>query len=133
MARKPHNLKDQPFGCLVALEPTPLRRRRSVVWRCRCKKCGAEALVAADRLRAGTTRSCRCLRRDNVGRSKFTRPQLEVRNKEVARLRGEGLTLEQIGARVKLSKQGVGRILSKAGLGTGRIGRPPRAGAGPER
>lgn len=49
------------FGRLVAVKPTVERRRRSVVWECLCD-CGVTALVAADKLKSGTTKSCGCLR-----------------------------------------------------------------------
>ena len=61
-SRKSRNIKDitnQRFGRLVALYPTAERRRRCVVWHCRCD-CGRTKEVSINSLVQGGTRSCGC-------------------------------------------------------------------------
>lgn len=53
------------FGSLTALEPTGKRKRKDVVWRCRCS-CGMEAEFPATRLLTGNTLSCGCLRGEHL-------------------------------------------------------------------
>jgi len=62
---RPKDLTGQLFGYLTALEPTPKRYRKDVIWRCRCK-CGTEIEMTATRLLSGNTLSCGCLRTDNL-------------------------------------------------------------------
>jgi hypothetical protein len=59
------DLTGQRFGRLMVLEQTAERRQGKVVWRCLCN-CGQESLVATDKLRGGTTRSCGCLKREDA-------------------------------------------------------------------
>lgn len=54
----PADLTNQRFGHLTALEPTPYRRRRYVLWRCRCD-CGREACYSSIQLKRGSARNCR--------------------------------------------------------------------------
>lgn len=52
----------QRYGRLVAVEPTKivlLSGRASTAWKCNCD-CGGLAVVHADHLRSGKTRSCGC-------------------------------------------------------------------------
>jgi len=48
-------------GRLTVLEKTQERKRRYVLWRCRCD-CGREILAEGYRLKNGLVRSCGCLR-----------------------------------------------------------------------
>ena len=54
------DLTNQRFGRLIAIEPTPERKTRSIVWKCRCD-CGREAFVPSIWLRRGIKQSCGCL------------------------------------------------------------------------
>ena len=56
------DLTGQRFGKLVAIEPTELRDRGAVVWRCRCD-CGREKLVNTRQLINGSVKSCGCQRK----------------------------------------------------------------------
>ena len=60
------NLRDQPFGLLVAEEPTTKRQFGNVVWRCRCA-CGNVVEVNVNRLRVGAVKSCGCLNHQPIG------------------------------------------------------------------
>src|SRR4030042_6036882 len=54
------DITNQRFGKLIALEPTTLRKRSSIIWKCQCD-CGKIVLKASDNLRRGFTKSCGCL------------------------------------------------------------------------
>ena len=69
------DLTNMKFGKLTAIEPTDLRYRRAVVWRCRCD-CGNECLIPAERLVSRNTRSCGCLRREEVAKRDAERDSL---------------------------------------------------------
>ena len=60
----------QRFGKLVALKPTEERKRGYIVWECKCD-CGKTAYVASTDLLKGSTKSCGCLYKENVGRNSF--------------------------------------------------------------
>ena len=55
------DIAGQRFGMLTALRPSNQRRGGSVVWECLCD-CGKNALVQADSLLSGNTKSCGCNR-----------------------------------------------------------------------
>ncbi len=54
------DLTGKRFGRLTALEPTPKRRKSSVIWRCRCD-CGNEIECESENLTRGKVKSCGCL------------------------------------------------------------------------
>lgn len=56
------NLLGQTFGQLTVIEKTEKRRKRRVVWKCRCS-CGNYKEVSSDRLEEGMVKSCGCLRK----------------------------------------------------------------------
>lgn len=56
------DLTGQRFGRLTVIRPTEERRRKAVVWECKCD-CGNTAFVSSKNLKTGTTRSCGCLRK----------------------------------------------------------------------
>lgn len=62
---KAKNLQGQTFGYLTAIAPTGAKKRRDLVWRCRCR-CGNEIDLAATRLLTGNNLSCGCLRAENL-------------------------------------------------------------------
>lgn len=66
----PRDLTGLVFGRLtvVAFHDVHKARRR---WLCRCE-CGADAIVAANGLTTGRTRSCGCLQRETVGAQRRT-------------------------------------------------------------
>lgn len=62
------NFKDitgQRFGRLVAVERAGRNRERKAMWKCICD-CGNEVVCSGKDLRNGNTKSCGCLRLDNL-------------------------------------------------------------------
>jgi hypothetical protein len=57
------DLSNQKFGRLTALKPIGSAGNGSVMWECLCD-CGNTTVVRGDLLRAGKTKSCKCLLRD---------------------------------------------------------------------
>lgn len=55
------------FDRLTAIRPTDMRKRRFVVWKCRCD-CGATAFVMRGALVSGNTKSYGCLLRETAGK-----------------------------------------------------------------
>lgn len=62
--RKGKNIRDlthMDLGGMEALSPTKERDYKgSVIWKCRCKKCGKEKLLSEDALVHGNYKSCGC-------------------------------------------------------------------------
>ena len=65
------DLTGQRFGKLVAEKRYYDAERKITFWRCKCD-CGAEAMVRANSLKHGRTKSCGCLRRDSNNTKKTT-------------------------------------------------------------
>lgn len=65
------NITGQRFGRLAALGPTSRDRNKHTVWLCQCD-CGNTTHVTLQSLRGGTTRSCGCLYREDIGRRSKT-------------------------------------------------------------
>ncbi|MGX8715089.1 MAG: hypothetical protein ACSW8A_05000 [Lachnospiraceae bacterium] len=61
MHKEQQSLAGMRVGRLTVLEKTEERRRRYVLWRCRCE-CGREVLVEGYRLKNHLVMSCGCLR-----------------------------------------------------------------------
>ncbi len=61
------DITGQRFGRLVVIEQLPERRRKHIVWRCKCD-CGNYSDVLGYSLRYGTTQSCGCLETENKER-----------------------------------------------------------------
>ena len=59
------DLTGERYGRLVAVSPTALRVRKSVVWLWRCD-CGEQKEIVASDVRHGGTRSCGCLRDEDI-------------------------------------------------------------------
>lgn len=68
MSRRFKDLTGQHFGRLTVLSKTDKRFGGRVVWHCRCQ-CGNEVDVVSSYLLGGDTRSCGCLRTDNLQRA----------------------------------------------------------------
>ena len=62
------DLTGQQFGRLVVLKRAETSEKSKPKWLCRCE-CGNEVTVIGHSLRSGITRSCGCLRNENVGLS----------------------------------------------------------------
>jgi hypothetical protein len=62
-ASRAAQLAGLPLGRLVPLAPVWRNERREIIWVCRCQ-CGALCKVLSNRLSAGRTRSCGCLKRE---------------------------------------------------------------------
>lgn len=62
--RRKLDLAGQRFGKLTVLRPAE-NAGRYTAWLCRCE-CGREAVVLTRRLRGGCTKSCGCLKPDNL-------------------------------------------------------------------
>ena len=73
-------------------------------WLLRCTTCGLENAVITTNLNAGTARR-RCPR--------CTKPKLTQRETEIAKLVAEGLKNEAIAQRLVITKESVGRSLSR--------------------
>ncbi len=58
-----YDLRDKQFGYLTAIEPTGEKKRKDIIWRCKCK-CGNEIDIPAGLLARGNTTSCGCLKLD---------------------------------------------------------------------
>lgn len=59
------DLHGQRFGRLVVIARSPRRVPGNVLWLCRCD-CGQTHVVPSKLLRHGKTRSCGCLRAENI-------------------------------------------------------------------
>lgn len=70
------DISGQIFGRLTALEPTPARYARSVVWMCRCE-CGKIVRVSVVRLNSGNCQSCGCLAKE-VSAKNFRRTSMRL-------------------------------------------------------
>ncbi len=55
-----YDIRGKQFGYLTAIEPTGEKRRKDIIWRCKCR-CGNEIEVYAGLLVRGNTTSCGCL------------------------------------------------------------------------
>lgn len=71
----PRDLKNQRFGKLIAIRPTPERKSGSVVWLCVCD-CGNEKLATAQNLSRGDAKSCGCSTNELISAAgyKYGRP-----------------------------------------------------------
>lgn len=65
------NLTGQKFGRLTVVESTDERRNGSIIWKCKCD-CGKYFLARSADLRKGNTKSCGCLRLDNLRKRTVT-------------------------------------------------------------
>lgn len=71
------DLTGNKYGRLTVIKLLPERKSNGgAVWLCRCD-CGQELPVAAGNLLRGTTRSCGCLRRDDLSGQQFGRLTVE--------------------------------------------------------
>ena len=73
-------LYGQRFGRLIAIEPSGYTKSKRIAWKCKCD-CGAETIVASDKLISGHTKSCGCLISEraiesNKARTKDIHPRL---------------------------------------------------------
>lgn len=102
MARPSHDLTGQRFGRLVAI-----RRAENLItpggasltrWLCECD-CGKTTIVLSRALKAGTTRSCGCLRRDLSRTSAYS--------KNLKRYKGTSVSMIEKKAPTKASSTGV--------------------------
>lgn len=75
------------FGRLVVVEKAPTLRTDSR-WHCRCD-CGGQTVVTWQALKAGATKSCGCIRRENM--SKQARERV-ARNRIAGALNGSTKT-----------------------------------------
>ncbi len=61
------DLTNQRFGKLVALHPCGKDAKAGIIWKCNCD-CGVETTAMARQLKAGSKKSCGCLRFEASGR-----------------------------------------------------------------
>ena len=71
MSAKKIDLTGQPFGRLIVIREYGRDKHGNVLWLCRClgkngNDCGNEVVVTSDHLRSGHTKSCGCLRREQI-------------------------------------------------------------------
>jgi hypothetical protein len=103
--RKLLNLIGQRYGRLVVAS----RLGKVDGYRCWwcCCDCGAQdVIVRQDLLRKGTIQSCGCLRREKM-------QSVQSRLGAVRLLRSEGLTMQEIGERLGITKQRVHQLLQE--------------------
>ena len=62
---KPKELANERFGKLIAIEPTKDRESQSIIWKCQCD-CGNICYISARSLVQHKTRSCGCLKSENL-------------------------------------------------------------------
>jgi hypothetical protein len=60
-----HDLTGKHFGRLTVVGPAPNTDSGRCAWWCRCR-CGTKKIIIRTNLTSGTTRSCGCLRRENL-------------------------------------------------------------------
>lgn len=65
------DITGQTFSRLTALGPVSRTEYKSILWLCQCL-CGNSVIVATKCLKGGHTKSCGCLRKDNVKRALTT-------------------------------------------------------------
>lgn len=58
-------LTGERFGKLTVLKNTNKRKRRYVIWKCKCD-CGTEFETSSNNLLSGKTKSCGCLKKGNI-------------------------------------------------------------------
>lgn len=78
------NLKDRRFGKLVALYPSSKVTKTIYKWRCHCD-CGNEKDVQSDRLLSGNTKSCGCLVKEALAKTRCGR-KINIKDKKFGSL-----------------------------------------------
>lgn len=78
LAQKAKDLTGEHFGRLTAIESISSIPERGVAWRCLCD-CGNETIVYAKELRSGNTKSCGCLRNNNIAQVNKTHGKSHTR------------------------------------------------------
>ncbi len=90
-----HDLTDQRFGKLVAIERTGKKQNNSQVWLCNCD-CGNTAEVSAGNLKSGKTNSCGCLldqsRKKAIQKALYVRQDKYVEGTDIYQLAQEPRT-----------------------------------------
>ena len=76
------DLTGKVFGKLTVLNKTELKEGGSIVWHCKCS-CGKEVNVSSRKLTSGNTKSCGCLRKENVQLNSIRVIQHSLSNKRV--------------------------------------------------
>jgi len=94
------DLTGQKFGRLTVIERSyPNAKNRSTRWLCKCD-CGTEKIILRDSLKSGKTRSCGCLRKGRVGKTRLDYGVASMRRtiegyKRHAKNRGLGYNLTE--------------------------------------
>jgi hypothetical protein len=123
MSRPVLDLTGHRFGHLVA-RCCAGRNHHPRSWYCDCD-CGQRGvLIAQVYLRSGDTRSCGCLRRQATRQRRLGTGGRQI--PIVVRLRDQGLTGKEIGARLGLTYQRIYQILRRANHPVGRVDRKSR-------
>lgn len=74
------NLEGKTFNRLTVLERTKNSRKGESQWVCRCE-CGTITPVVGWRLKDNITKSCKCLQREYIGKSRRLPPGIAERNR----------------------------------------------------
>jgi hypothetical protein len=64
------DLTGQKFGRLTVIERFGHDKQRNVTWRCKCE-CGNEKIVSTSTLNSGSTKSCGCIKSENLIGKRF--------------------------------------------------------------
>ena len=90
MPNKLIDLTNQRFGRLVVIERTEIGNAKRPKWLCKCD-CGSYKVVSSAHLRHGDTRSCGCLRREEVSRRSAAIARRIGKNNKTHGMRGTRL------------------------------------------
>lgn len=72
MTNKHKDISGQRFGRLLVLERAGVDSGRSVLWACLCE-CGTKTVIRGKSLRAGSSQSCGCLRKERAAAANSSR------------------------------------------------------------
>jgi hypothetical protein len=106
--------RSQPGGQLTAIRRTRQDAQYRWLWECRCS-CGRTVEVLGTAFTTGRKKrcgSCGDLRRGKRGKQKDRRAR-DQRRADMLALRGQGLTLAEIGQRYGITRRAVGNFLSR--------------------
>jgi hypothetical protein len=70
VSKRFNDISGQRFGKLIAMKRIGNNKRGQVQWLCKCD-CGKETIVKSNSLVRGSTKSCGCLKKEMVGKSRL--------------------------------------------------------------
>lgn len=79
---KAKDLTGLKFGRLTAIEPAGRSKNKCIMWRCVCD-CGNEVVVKSNSLNSGNTKSCGCLHKEGLKKSRTTHGMTHTRQYKI--------------------------------------------------